>query len=326
MKTKTMHSLLNKYFAGTITDSEKSILFRELEHDAALKEEFAGLQNVMAVSGMVQEKNDSQWAAAKMKELTQTADKRKMRRATLAVLKYAAVAILISCAWIFVYQTLPKDAEDKSYTRIEVPQGQSIHIVLPDGTETWLSSRTQLNIPSQFNKNERTIELDGEGFFAVSKNEEKPFIVKTKQYNIQVTGTHFNVFAYSQSPLFKTDLIEGSVSVYSESNKNSIVHLKPQETVSLKDGELVKSRQETAFLQDIKDGIYSFENKSFQEIAERLELWYNVKINVKKPEIASHVFSGKFRQNDSIELIMTAITRTGKFKYKFISNTEIDVY
>ncbi|MDR1555977.1 MAG: FecR family protein [Tannerellaceae bacterium] len=321
-----MYSLLNKYFTETLTDSEKAILFRELNDAPAWKEEFARIQNMMAISGMIYNENDERWAAAKMKELMQITRKRRARRLSVALLKYAAVAVFVSCLWIVVYQNLPKETDDTTYTHIEVPKGQAIHITLADGTETWLSSRTKLKIPRRFNTRERTVELDGEGFFSVSKNEEKPFTVKTKQYNIQVTGTEFNVFAYSESPLFKTDLIKGSVSVYNKDDKNRIVYLAPRETAYLKDGQLVKAHQATHFSQYIKNGIYSFENKSFYEIAGRLEVWYNVKINIKKPEIAYYIFSGKFRQNDSIELIMKAITETGKFKYKFISNTEIDVY
>jgi ferric-dicitrate binding protein FerR (iron transport regulator) len=321
-----MYSLLNKYFTGTLADPEKETLFRALNDDPALKKEFACLQNTIAISRMAHNENDRRWAAAKLKELMHIRRKRSLRSASIAVLKYAAVAIFVSCIWIFTYQNLPKEPADATYTYIEVPKGQTIHVTLPDGTKTWLSSRTKLKIPRRFNARERTIELDGEGLFSVSKNEEKPFTVKTKQYNIQVTGTEFNVFAYSESPLFKTDLIKGSISIYNKDDASKIVHLSPEESAFLKDGELMKSRYATHFFQYIKDGVYSFENKPFHEITERLELWYNIKINIKKPEIASYAFSGKFRQNDNIELIMKAIMRTGKFKYKFISNSEIDVY
>jgi ferric-dicitrate binding protein FerR (iron transport regulator) len=184
-----------------------------------------------------------------------------------------------------------------------------------------------LTISGGFNKKERTVELDGDGFFSVSKNEKMPFTVKTKQYNIEVTGTQFNVSAYSERPSsFKTDLMEGSVSVYDKNDKEKIVRLKPDETVYLKEGNLIKSYYLATYLQYIKDGLYCFENEPFNRIADRLELWYDVKIHITKPEIASFVFTGKFRQSDSVELILGAITGTGKFNYKFRSETEIDIY
>jgi ferric-dicitrate binding protein FerR (iron transport regulator) len=321
-----MYSLLNKYFTDTLSDSEKVTLFRELSDVPALKEEFTRLQNVMAVSGMAHNENDEQWAAAKMKALMHITRKRRARRASITILKYAAVAIFISCFWMFAYQHLTNEIEDNTYTYIEVPKGQTIHITLPDGTKAWLSSRTKLKIPHPFNSRERTIELDGEGFFSVTKNEEKPFTVKTKQYNIQVTGTEFNVFAYSESPLFKTDLIKGSVSVYNKDDINNIVYLELEESVSLKDGVLMKSLSTFSHSHHIVNGIYYFENTPFKEIIDCLELWYNVKIYWDKPEIATYVFSGKFRQSDNIELILKAIKETGKFKYELANENEIKIY
>jgi ferric-dicitrate binding protein FerR (iron transport regulator) len=321
-----MYPLLSKYFANTITDSEKSVLFRELNNNAALKEEFARLQNIMAISSMIHKENDEQWAAEKIKELMRTSYKRTMHRVSLSILKYAAVAIFVSCVWILVSQNLVKETTDDSYTYIEVPKGQTVHITLPDGTETWLSSRTKLNIPAQFNKKERTIELDGEALFYVSENKEKPFTVKTNQYNIQVTGTHFNVFSYAESPLFKTDLIEGSVFVYNKDDIGKAVYLNPEETVFLKDGQLVKTYSTFTYSRHIMNGIYYFENSSFKDIIDCLELWYNVKIHLQKTEIGSYVFSGKFRQSDKIELILQAIKETGKFNYKLINENEIEIY
>lgn len=323
-----MHELLNKYFAGTITQPERSVLFQEIDSDAALKKEFARMQNIMAISGMANKEGDEQWVVQKMSELMHVAARRRQRRVLITTLKYAAVAFFVSCIWmVYAYQQAMKDAKDNSYTYIEAPKGQSIHVVLPDGTETWLSSRTKLSIPTQFNKKERTIELDGEAFFTVSQDEEKPFTVKTRQYNIQVTGTQFNVFAYSESPIFKTDLVEGSVFIYDKDDAGKTLHLNPEETAFLGDnGELAKSYSTFSYSRYIMNGIYHFENISFKEIRDCLELWYNVKIHLRKEEISSYVFSGKFRQSDKIELILQAIKETGKFNYKLIDEYEIEIY
>jgi ferric-dicitrate binding protein FerR (iron transport regulator) len=323
-----MYELLNKYFAGTITPSERDVLFQEIDNDIALKEEFARMQNIMAISGMAHKEDDEQWAGRKMNELMRTAGRRRQRRVMISVLKYAAVAFFISFIWIiYAYQHSAKEAKDNSYTYIEAPKGQTIHIVLPDGTETWLSSRTKLTIPTRFNKTERTIELDGEAFFSVSRDEEKPFTVKTRQYNIQVTGTQFNVFAYNESRLFKTDLVEGSVFIYDKDDAGKTLHLNPEETAFLRDdGKLVKSYSTFSYSRYIMNGIYHFENISFKEIKDCLELWYNVKIHLSKEEISSYVFSGKFRQSDKIELILQAIKETGKFNYKLIDEYDIEIY
>lgn len=323
-----MEKLLYPFFTTELSDKEKVDMLREVDRDESLKKEFAVLQNAMALSGMTSGTNDKQYTDAKFKELMQRTKKRQTLRIPMSLLKYAAVAVLISCVCGVAYW-LTTSASDvnETYTTIVAPVGQPIHLTLADGTETWLSSRTKLMIPNEFNHKERIVELDGDGFFSVTKNEKMPFTVKTKQYNIEVTGTQFNVSAYSERPdYFKTDLMEGSVSVYDKNDKNNIVRLKPDETVYLKDGNLIKSHYLAISLQYIKDGLYSFENEPFNRIADRLELWYGVNINITKPEIAAFEFTGKFRQSDSVERILEAITGTGKFNYKFISETEIDIY
>jgi ferric-dicitrate binding protein FerR (iron transport regulator) len=320
-----MYSLMNKYFAGTMNDAEKPVLFRELDRNAALKDEFARLQNLMALSVMLHKENDEQWATGKLHVLMRTSFRRAMHRASHSISRYVAVAIVVSCVWILTVPSLVKGTSG-GHTYIEVPIGQTVHITLPDGTEAWLSSRTKLHIPSRFNEKERAIDLNGEALFMVSENKEKPFTVRTKQYDIRVTGTRFNVFAYAESPLFRADLIEGSVLVYNKDEAQKAVCLNPQETVSLQEDRLVKTASAFNHSRYTMNGMYYFENTPFKEIIDCLELWYNVKIHIRRADVGACVFSGKFRQSDKIELILQAIKETGKFGYKLISENEIAIY
>lgn len=320
-----MNELLNKYFANTLSDLEKAELFQLLETDGALKEEFVRLQNIIALSGMADKEDDDSWTTSKFNEVMQQADKRKFHRFALAALKYAAVVTIMVSIWFTSQEyTLQKNASE--YTCIEAPKGQRVHITLSDGTEAWLSSRTQLKISNQFNTENRIVELDGEGFFSVSKNTAKPFIVKTDQYNIQVTGTQFNVFAYSKGPLFETDLVEGSVFIYNKDLKNEPLYLKPGEKIFSKTGALYKGVSSFAHSQQTKNGIYSFEEKSLKEIITRLELWYDVRIGLTDNKVSNAVFSGKFRQSDDIESILNAIKETGKFNYRIVNEQKIEIY
>jgi len=320
-----MHELLEKYFVHTITEEDRRALFQEIDNDQSLKDEFANLQNTFAMSGMMGKTTDKAWSQRKKKELDHIIQRRRIRKVSFYVLKYAAVAVLFFCIWMGAKTYyLQEGAED--FIHIEAPKGQRVYITLADGTEAWLSSRTKLKIPNHFNKKDRTIELDGEGFFSVSKDSQKPFIVKTRQYNVQVTGTRFNVFAYAESLLFETDLMEGAVFVYKQENPEKL-YLKPGEKVYSEEGKLLTSY--STFDQSqyvIKNGIYSFEKKSLKELLTRLELWYDVKINVLQPEKLNYVFGGKFRQSDDINNILYAIQETGKFNYRIINEEEIEIY
>ena len=320
-----MKEQLDKYFAGTLTDTEKLNLFREMEHDARLKDEMADMQNIMALSGLMDKGGDQKLVAGKIKELERRANKRRVLHISRLTLKYAAVFALLFSTWFLSEKyTLEKHRDEAIW--IEAPQGQRVYLTLADGTEAWLSSRTKIKVPNQFNNKERVVELDGEGFFAVKKDVKRPFIVKTKQYNVQVLGTQFNVFAYSTSTDFETDLLKGSVYVYHRDDKESGLYLKPDEKVFLKDGTLLKSASNFKQSKYLKNGIFTFEDKPFGELLTRLELWYDVKFTVTKPEIREYVFSGKFRQSDDIANILQAIQEVGKFNFRIITENEIEIY
>lgn len=324
--------LLENYFAGTLTDAEKETLFQEIDDDPAVKQEFVRLQNIVALSGMAEREEDEFWISLKMREFQKTITHRQARRLTLSVLKYGVAAVLLICVWFAsreysFWEMEGKDmVETESQHFIEVPTGQRVHIILADGTEAWLNSRSKMTIPETFNRNDRIVELDGEGYFSVSKDKSKPFIVKTKQYNIEVLGTQFNVFAYSESNLFETDLLKGAVSLYKEENREERIPLHPAEKVFLENGVLNKAASDYNRSFFLKDGIYTFNGWSLQDICNRLELWYDVKITITRPKIADLVFVAKFRQGDDIDKVIKAIRDTGKFKYRSTVMGEIEIF
>ncbi|MDR2775420.1 MAG: DUF4974 domain-containing protein [Tannerella sp.] len=320
-----MENLLIRYFAGTLSDDEKSVLFGLLKHDDTLKAEFVRLQNLMAVAGMASHTEDECSASETLQTLIHRIHRRRIRRTCLSVMKYAAIIILLAGVW-FVSKEYASNRHTPEYTLIEAFKGQRVYVMLADGTEVRLSSRSQLRIPKRFNNSERMVELNGEGFFSVVKNEQKPFTVQTRQHRVTVSGTQFNVFAYAESPLLEVDLLEGSVFISSNSSTDERLYLLPNEKAFVRDRRLFKTA--SSFMQShyIKNGIYNFENQPMKEIAERLELWYDVKIRIVKPEMENYRFSGKFRQTDDINQILKAVKETGKFDYIILNDRQIEIY
>nr|WP_286083552.1 FecR family protein [Parabacteroides goldsteinii] len=108
---------------------------------------------------------------------------------------------------------------------ITVPAGQRINITLADGTNVWLNARTTIQYPITFNEKERLVKLDGEAYFDVTKDKSKPFIVQTNNYNVEVLGTKFDVDSYSETEIFETTLMEGSVRISSLTDANESLML-----------------------------------------------------------------------------------------------------
>lgn len=320
-----MEDHLYKYFSGTMTPSEKDALFREMEEDSVLKDEFAALQNSVALAGMLEQEGDEGLAAAGLDELKRTALRRKNLHVMWKLMKYAGVILLLVGSWFFSREyTL--SMHDEEYTWVEAPKGQRVYLTLADGTAVWLNPCTKLKIPNVFDAKQRMVELEGEGFFKVTKSSDIPFIVKTERYNIRVMGTEFNVFAYPGSKDFEAELVTGAVYVYGDSHPQQGVYLKPDEKVIEVNGRLhvVASKYKQQRLQS--EGLYEFEDQSFEELLKRLELWYDVKFVVKNPAILKEKYIGKFRQSDKVDNILQAIKEVGKFQYRILSDKEIEIF
>lgn len=321
-----MDKQIDKYFAGELSDIEKKELFDLIESDEANKKEFIRMQNIVVLSKLFRKKGDKELADDMFAQLDASISRKRVQHLLLNTLKYAAVAIIILLnGWLISGKFFPEEKEIL-YTKIEVPKGQRVFMTFADGTEAWLSPRSIIRIPNEFKDNERLVELDGEGFFSVTKDTQRPFIVKTKQYNIRVLGTKFNVFAYSESNKFETDLVEGSVEVSSSLNPAEQIVLKPNEKAFILNNKLVKS----AFLFNneayLKDGVFSFDNKQFSEIIDYLSVWYNIKFELRPSAGADRYVTGKFRQSDEIERILKALQGVHPFKYRIITNEKIEIY
>lgn len=198
---------------------------------------------------------------------------------------------------------------------IHVPAGQRAEVTLADGTHVWLNSRSTLRFPEQFSANARNVELDGEGYFSVQHNEESPFIVQTPKYAIQVLGTEFNVKAYRNTSLFETALLKGSVKISSPNLKNGL-QLKPNEIVSIENKLLKKSTINNNDYFKWKEGLFCFEDESIQNLIKKLELYYDTTIEIQRPSLLEHHYSGKFRIQDGIEHVLRVLQLKHKFTYQ----------
>lgn len=321
-----MNDELTKYFAGEMSTSEKVEFFQSLQTDPDAKKEFACTKNVLAISSLIEHENDAEKTMNGIHEFDKRLYEHSVRQFRINILKYVAIALILILGSWFVTKEYIESEQENLYTEINVPKGQRVNMTLADGTNVWLSPRSKIKIPNQFRGNNRTVELDGEGYFSVTKDAKHPFIVKTQQFNIEVLGTEFNVFAYTELPRFETDLVEGSVLVYNKNNKNEKVYLKPNEKVSVIDNILVKSNSDFDNKDYLKNGIYSFKAKPFVEILDCLSLWYNVKFKITDTMILTRKISGKFRQSEEIEKILSALQGVYHFNFTQITENEFEIY
>lgn len=310
-----MDERIDKYFQGELKKPERVKLLLEVVRDEELRKQIVEFQNVYTLTGLAPQGADKEAGQQSLQQFMKRQRRMVRRKYLIRSLGYAAAAaILIVSVWITAVSYVDKpDDYVAAQQEFFVPAGQRARIKLPDGTFVWLNAGSVLTYPSIFGE-ERKVYLKGEGFFDVAKNEKSPFIVSTGTLDIRALGTQFNVFCYPDAGLISTSLIEGSVKVYHPEDEANGVVLKPNQ-------QLVYDRQSFQTIQvknedDLlwKDGIYNFKSERLESILKKLELYYDVKIVVKSPEILSYRYTGKFRQRDGVVEILRIIQKIHHFK------------
>lgn len=198
-------------------------------------------------------------------------------------MKYAAVFILAFLMGLGGSNLFKKQDSDYTeiYTEINVPYGEKSEIVLYDGTKVWLNSGTTLKFPLVFKESQRKVFIEGEGFFDVAKNSEKPFIVNALEMDIEVLGTRFNICAYPDDQAYYATLEEGKIHATNRfTGKTLKLQTGEQATLDLGTKRISSQVVDTELYTSWKENLLQLENAPFREVAKKMERWYDVKIIV----------------------------------------------
>ena len=226
----------------------------------------------------------------------------------------AAVVITLSVSWM-AFHTNPVKEPPLAMNTIHVPAGQTVNLSLADGTKIWLNARTTLKYPGAFTGNKRELILDGEGFFDVAHDPEKPFVVHAGGYDILALGTQFNVEAYSQTD-FTASLLEGSVRVTSATNSSQTIVLQPNTTARLHEGRLISEAITDFNHYRWREGLISFKDTPFALLMAKFEKCYGIKIVVENDRVKDYTPTGKFRQSDGIDYALRVLQRNFPFRFE----------
>jgi ferric-dicitrate binding protein FerR (iron transport regulator) len=231
-------------------------------------------------------------------------------------LKYAAIVTIAFLVGNLIRPN-PKTASEIRYSEITVPFGQMSQLKLSDGTQIWLNSGTTLRYPDRFSDSSRTVTIAGEAFFKVSKMKDKPFIVKTLQLNVQVLGTSFNLSAYQEDNTTAITLVEGKVAIQDTEGK-TIRNLNPGQLAikNRNSNNLDIKLVETDFYSAWTEGKIFFDDEELDQIAVKLERWFNVEITFADEKLKSHRFTGTILKNKPVDQIMQVLELLAPIHFK----------
>lgn len=243
----------------------------------------------------------------------------RLRRFTYAIVGIAAMLCLIFGS-IHCYRYM--NEQDTTYTLASTSHGEKQQVTLSDGTQIVLNSCSSLRYPNQFNGKERKVELDGEAYFRIARNEAMPFIVTTRNFNVRVLGTYFNVKSYPKDEIVSVNVESGKVQV---DLPEAMMRLTAREQVVINtlSGEYTKKKEGHDVAVWIKGGL-RFSSTPIRDVARELERVYNCRITFAPGYEFTNLISGE-HDNKSLESVLQSIEYVSGIKYKRKGN-EIVLY
>ncbi len=236
--------------------------------------------------------------------------------ATKSFIRIAALILIVSSVALGIYYNQQKATTAQLSLKTAVAERKSI--TLADGTKIWLGNASVLRYPAHFKGNSREVELEGEAFFKVTHNPDKPFLIHTRKLKIQVLGTSFNVRAYASDEQAAVNVSSGKVAVSNGQNQ-----------VMLEKGQgIIYNDHNDQFGTPVSEGTYSpawlrntlyFRYETLRVISLRLERWYGVKFEITDPQLLQKRYTLE-QQNETLENVMKVLS-AGDFNYQIKDKT-----
>lgn len=198
------------------------------------------------------------------------------------------------------------------YNTITTPKGGKYKIILPDGTRVWLNAGSSLKFPVEFTGKSRNVDLQGEGYFEVSKNPLMPFYVNAGNSLVEVLGTHFNVKAYEDEDAVSTTLLEGKVKVDQTATAGRPVILKPGEQADLSKNGQITTRRDVNVEEVVawKDGFFDFKNIPVTDLMRQIVRWYDVDVEY-RGLVPDTKLTGKISRDVNLDKLMDMLRYAG---------------
>jgi transmembrane sensor len=310
MEQQEQHiTLIFKYLSGDIEPGEEKIFFDLLKASKEFEGLFKEYEKIWQVSGTTLPPEiesidlDAEWQSFKHNTCFDNKIIALKTRSPYYITKIAA-AILI---FIFIgagalYTFIPKN-------ETLVAENVTKESKLPDGTKITVNKHSKITYNDRYNKKERKVRLEGDAFFSVEKDPEKPFIIDAETFYVEVLGTQFYVNTNENER--KVVVTEGRVAVYRYEDKRDMIVLTAGEEVLLdkKESGLKKAELSNPNYLSWKTKVFAFKDQRLDEVCKELERVYDVKFKFVNPELKSCRLSVAF-ENQEIEGILNVLTAT----------------
>jgi ferric-dicitrate binding protein FerR (iron transport regulator) len=196
------------------------------------------------------------------------------------------------------------------YNKMTTPKGRQFQLLLPDGTRVWLNAASSIHYPVTFAANTRTVDITGEAYFEVAKDNARPFHVQFATPSgeggeVEVLGTDFNINAYSDEASANTTLLEGSVRII-HGAANTMLRPGEQAQVSAEKAIHIVSDANIEKVMAWKNGVFDFQDATLEEVMRQLQRWYDIEVVYEK-DVPKLEFIGRMGRDLSLSKVLSGL-------------------
>lgn len=212
-----------------------------------------------------------------------------------------------------VFKITSRSDQELSHNTFISPKGTASHVILPDNTHVWLNSNTRLTYPSVFSDARRVVELNGEGYFDVNHDANRPFVVSAAGTEVTVLGTTFNVATNLNQDDVLTTLVSGSVAVSTDQDQ-ALIRPGMQSASNKHSGDIrsydVEIWNEVAW----KSGFFKFDNDNIHEVLDKLSAWYEIR-SIEIHRETTDRFSGTLKRTRKLSALLKNLEEISNYKF-----------
>ena len=311
-------TLLLKYLNERATAEERS------QVDAWLSEDLANSEILQQVARIYHAQRTRQRIKKRNpQKALHRVQKRIAQRSRRIIIKHIAVAASLFIGMLGTASLVRQNRQPEltpHLITVYTNAGMRSNLTLPDGTVVYMNAGSTLVYPSQYDKDERRVQLSGEAYFKVAPNSERPFVVSAAgdKLKIRVTGTEFNLQAYENEEIAQITVMEGSVQLVIDGKKGS-VPLTPSEmaTYNIMDSQLILEKVNTAHVSAWMRNLLIFKDTPMPEVLRKLSHFFTVDFDVTDDIIRDYTFTGTF-ENRPLFQILEYMKISSKIEYTMI--------
>ena len=314
-----IESLIVRYLNGTCSESDRTVLLEWIDLNPQNRSDFLAIKDVWDTARAVKDQADQQLILFYKNQYE------KSNRSRIQILRWTVSIAALLLFGLIISILIPDKhvGQPEGMQVFSVPLGSKSKLLLGDGTEININSGSELTYSNNFSAKNRSVTLKGEAFFKVKHDAAHPFIVKTMDFDVKVTGTQLNVCNYSDDQFSSATLADGKISLNIK-NSAKLIEVKPGEKFLLDRNAKSYTLKRTDIDKELawKDGEFIFKNIPFPELVKRLERWYDVKLTYTDKKLLAYSYTGRFKNQETIWQVLDAIRMTSPVSYRKTSFRE----